>query len=354
MKLLFISGREPAYTRNAVLLNGLCENGVEIIECTSSADSYPIRYIEAIKRYLQNHTQEYDCIFVGFFGQPLVPIIKKLSRKPIILDAFLSAYDTMCFDRKKFMPNSLGGRFFFYLDKVACEKADRILLDTNAHIEYFTQTFGIEKEKFQRVFVGADNQLFFPGPHKSKEDNTFTVFYYGSYLPLQGIDNIIQVAKELERYPDIKFHIAGTGPERQYVDKLALKLDVKNILFDNWVPYTSLPSTIANANVCLGGHFSNISKAKRVIAGKTFQFIAMRKSVIIGDNSANRELFEHRENAMLVKHADPQALANTILELKEDRTLRENIADKGYTTFLEHCTPEVIGRQIKEIIDKRL
>ncbi len=252
------------------------------------------------------------------------------------------------------MPNSLGGRIFFHLDKVACEKADRVLLDTYAHIEYFTQTFGIEEEKFQRAFVGADNQLFFPKPHQSEGDNTFTVFYYGSYLPLQGIDNIIQAAKELERCPDIKFHIVGTGPERQYVDKLALKLNVKNIRFDNWLPYASLPSTIANANVCLGGHFSNISKAKRVIAGKTFQFIAMGKPVIVGDNSANRELFTHRENAMLVEHANPKAIAEAIVELRHNQALRDSIADNGYRTFLERCTPEVIGKEIKKLIERDL
>ncbi len=354
MDVLFISGRERTYTRNAVILRGLRENGVNVIECTSEAKSYPMRYAACMKEFLQRRRRDYDMILVGFFGQPLIPIIRSLTNKPILLDAFLSAYDTMCFDRKKVKPDSLGGRFFYYLDKTACERADKILLDTNTHAEYFSQTFGINKDKFQSVFVGADDVLFCPRSSASARKDTFTVFYYGSYLPLQGIDTIIQAAKKLENYSDIKFEIIGAGPEKQYIDRLSTNLNIKNISFCNWVPYTGLPSAIANADLCLGGHFSEISKAKRVIAGKTFQFIAMKKPVIVGDNPANRELFEHRKNAILVKHADSQVLADAILELKEDPALRERIASKGYTTFLECCTPEVIGKQIKEIIRAHL
>ena len=95
-------------------------------------------------------------VFVGFFGQPLVPVIKKLTSKPIVFDAFLSAYDTMCFDRKKFKPDSCAGGFFYWLDKHSCEQSDRIILDTNAHIDYFLKTFGLPKGKISpRVCRGG-------------------------------------------------------------------------------------------------------------------------------------------------------------------------------------------------------
>lgn len=352
MDVLFISGRERTYTRNAVILRGLRENGVNVIECTSEAKSYPIRYAACMKEFLQQREGDYDIILVGFFGQPLMPIIRSLTSKPILLDAFLSAYDTMCFDRKKVKPDSLVGKFFYYLDKTACERADKILLDTNAHAEYFIRTFGINKDKFQSVFVGADDVLFYPRSSTSARKDKFTVFYYGSYLPLQGIDTIIRAAKKLENYSDIKFELIGTGPERHYIDKLSTNLNTTNISFHNWVPYTSLPSAITNADLCLGGHFSEISKAKRVIAGKTFQFIAMKKPVIVGDSPANRELFEHRENAMLVKHADSQAIADAIVELKEDSKLRDTIAENGYISFLKYCTPKVIGKVIKDSLER--
>ena len=347
MKLLFISGRESTYTRNAVILKSLRELGIEITECTDSSSHYLLRYLKSFEKFIIKRKEDFDLIFIGFFGQPLVPLVKKLTDKPIIFDAFLSAYDTMCFDRKKFTPKSLGGKFFYWLDKHSCELADKILLDTNAHIDYFVSTFDLAEEKFQRVFVGADDSIFYPR-NIIKKANMLTVFYYGTYRPLHGITYIIKAAKKLESYSDIEFEIVGKGPEYKKNMKLAEEMKVENINFIDWIPYEKLPLEIAKADVCLGGHFSDNDKAKRTIAGKTFQFIAMKKPVIIGNSPANRELFEDRKNALLIEHGNADALADAILELKENEKLREKIADGGYRTFREKCIPKVIGKKLKE------
>jgi glycosyltransferase involved in cell wall biosynthesis len=350
MKILFISGREPAYVRNAIILKALQKNGVEIIDCTSSSATYLTRYFKVLSKFIFRRDDDINAVFVGFFGQPLVPIIKKLTGKPIVFDAFLSAYDTMCFDRKKFKPDSYAGSFFYWLDKYSCEQSDRILLDTNAHIDYFLKTFGLPKEKFHRVFVGADESLFYPRDIR-RDDRRFRVFYYSSFLPLHGTEYIVQAASRLHDEREIEFLVAGKGPEHQKVRDLAQKMGVANIRFIDWLPYESLPLEIANSDICLGGHFSDIEKAIRVIAGKTYQFIAMKKPVIVWNGSGNRELFTHKENAFLVKMADADSLANAILELKDNESLRKKIAEAGYKTFMEKCNTAAIGKELKSVIE---
>lgn len=354
MRILFISGREPQYVRNAVILKGLKANNVKIVECTSSASSYFFRYPTILAKFLKENKKNIDLIFVGYLGQPIMPLIRKLINKPIIFDVFLSAYDTMCFDRKKFSPTSVEGRFFYWLDKCSCELADKVLLDTNVHIDYFVNTFNLERLKFQRVFVGADDTIFFPQNVKKKDD-TFKVFYWSTFHPLHGVEYIIRAAEKLRDYKDIKFEIVGKGMEYTRIRKLAQELNLNNVKFTGWIPfkdfYNVISKKIAFADICLGGHFSNIPKAKRVIAEKTFQSIAMKKPVIVGDNPANRELFENKKNALMVEMANAEALADAILELKYNDTLREKIAEEGYKTFKEKCTPEAIGKEIKEIAE---
>jgi len=316
------------------------------------ANNYPKRYVEILLKYPLKINKNYDAIFIGFLGQPLVPIIKQLNNKPIIFDAFISVYDTLCYDRKKYNPNSLMGKLSYYLDKKSCDLSDTVLLDTNTHINYFIDTFGLNNSKFKRIFVGADTNVFYPRNIKKENKDTFKVFYYGTYLPLQGIEYIIHSAKILEKYEEIKFKIVGKGLEHQKIMKLAKSLDVKNIEFIDWIPYAELPIEIAKADICLGGHFSNIDKCKRVISGKTFQFLAMKKPVIVGDNPANKELLTHKENALFVEHANPEDLAEKILELKDDEKLKEKIAENGYKVFKENCTPDVIGVELAKIIEK--
>jgi glycosyltransferase involved in cell wall biosynthesis len=350
MKILFVSGRELAYIRNSMILKSLEKNGVDIINCSASSTSYPARFLRVALNICSQKNSDFDFAFVGFFGQPLVPLIRKFTRKPIIFDAFLSAYDTMCFDRKQFRPDSLAGRFFYWLDKSSCEQADRIVLDTNAHIDYFINTFGLQKEKFHRIFVGADDSLFYPR-EQDRDVDRFRIFYYASYLPLHGIEYVIQAAKMLERDREIEFRIVGRGPRFKAIRRLALALGTTNVDFVDWIPYEDLPLEIAKADICLGGHFSDVEKAKRVVAGKTYQFIAMKKPVIVGDCPGNRELFAHKENAFLVKMADAESLAQAILEMKDSESLRQKMAEAGYKTFLQECSIEAIGKELKRLLE---
>jgi glycosyltransferase involved in cell wall biosynthesis len=350
MKLLFIAGREPSYVRNAVMLQALQRNHVEILDCTDAAAGYPRRLARVVTKFLRARRAAFDGVFVGFFGQPLVPLIAALSDKPILFDAFLSAYDTMCFDRKKFAPDSLPGRFFYALDKKACEQAELVLLDTNSYIDYFCSTFDLPRTKFRRVLVGADESLFYPRPVERPAGDKFRVFYYASYLPLHGTEFIVRAAHLLLGQAEVEFVVVGAGPERERIRVLAEELATTNIRFIDWLPYQRLPDEIAQSDVCLGGHFSDIEKAKRVIAGKTYQFIAMRKPVILGDCPGNRELFEDQKNALLVTMADAESLARAIIELRDDSVLRSRLAEHGYQTFLEHGSVEAISREVAQVL----
>ncbi len=351
-KVVFIAGREPIYTRNTVILRALKNCGVEVLECTSNSKHYITRYLEIITKFifLKNN---YDIIFVGYFGQPLVPIIRILSKKFIIFDAFLSSYDTLCFDRKLFLPNSILGRFFYYLDRYSCKLSDIVILDTDAHINYFIETFGLSKVRFKKIYMGADDSIFIPvGSDRSNKN--FKIFYYSTYHPLHGVEYIIKSAKILEMYKDIEFEIIGDGNEFSKVKELSEDLNLANVKFINRIPldkfYIELKNHITDADVCLGGHFSQVNKGKRVIAEKTFQFIAMKKPVIVGDNSANRELLEDRKSALFVRHADPEALSTAILMLKENESLRNIIAEGGYKIFKEKCSSKVMEEEIRLIL----
>lgn len=112
MKILFISGREPEYTRNQVILKGLRENNVEVVQCTDSSKKYTLRTLKVLLKFIFTNKRNIDLIFVGFLGQHLMPFVHLFSKKPIIFDAFISTYDTLCFERKKFKPKSLIGKFF--------------------------------------------------------------------------------------------------------------------------------------------------------------------------------------------------------------------------------------------------
>jgi glycosyltransferase involved in cell wall biosynthesis len=331
LTILFLCGRELSYTRNNVLYNALSNRG-KVKDISSSHKNYLIRHLIVIYRFLISR-RDYDVVFVGFYGQLLVPVVRLFTRKPIIFDAFISTYQTLCFDRKKFSPRSPVGKLAFYLDKYSCNKSNKILLDTNAHIDYFVNTFGIDKNKFLRIFVGADEELFYPRPAvKNKKPIVFT---YSAYQPLHGTEYIVEAAKILENKAN--FIIVGKGIERKKIDNLVAKLKPKNITFIDWVPYKKLPEYISKSDVCLGGHFGNTQKAKMVIAGKTFQFIAMKKPTILTINMANLELFSQQEG-MFCEQADEKSLAKKINELITDRKKALTVTNIEHRRFNDEAS----------------
>lgn len=87
MKVLFIAGREPSYVRNVMLLKALELLGHETIECTDPARTYLARFPRVLAKFLRRRAHRVETVVVGFFGQPLVHVIKGLVRRPLLFDA---------------------------------------------------------------------------------------------------------------------------------------------------------------------------------------------------------------------------------------------------------------------------
>lgn len=337
------------YSRNSILISGLKKNGVDVIECRTDLRGF-FKYINLIKKHWKMK-KKYDVIIVGFQGVQAVILAKFLTRKTIIFDAFASLYDSMVMDRKSVKAGGFVARYYWWLDKISMTLADIVLFDTNEHIDYASNEFGIKKQKFRRIFVGADTNIFYPIKKKNNSEK-FKVLFYGSFLPLHGIDYIVKAAKLLEKEKDIVFEIVGWGPEKEKIIELFNHLKPENLFFIGGLDKGLLREKIGEADLCLG-IFGNTDKTKRVIPNKVYECIAMRRPVVTADTPAIRELFKDDE-LMLVKIADHVSLANAIMFLKNNSELANSIAQKGYQKFLKFATPDILGKQLLEIINENI
>ena len=288
IKILYLSSYKPNYTRTETLLDLFSRNNIKYKSIITGKEKF--KYFKLIWNLLLNQNK-YDLIFVAFRGHEILPFIKLFAKKPIIYDAFISIYDTICFDRQIFKPQSIIGRLLKWYDTFLCKISDFVLLDTKTHRQYFIDEFNILCDKIGYLYVGC-NEKMFKAIKTKKDPNKFVIFWYGNSFPLQGVDNILKAAKKLEKHPNILFRLVG--PVRQKHQKLVDKLKLKNVQFIDWVPYEKLPLEIAKADLCLGGHFSTIPKATRVVPGKVFQFLACAKSTLVAVNPANLELFNNK------------------------------------------------------------
>jgi glycosyltransferase involved in cell wall biosynthesis len=346
MTICYFGLYNPNYSRNKILISGLKFNGVSIIECRTEM-SGPIKYWDLIKKHWSIR-QKYDIMIVGFPGFQAAVLAKFLTGKPIIFDAFYSIFDSLVEDRKIVGAKSARGKYLWLLDWLSCRLADRVLLDTNAQIGYFIKEFGLNSNKFIRVLVGSNDEIIFPLPREKKDH--FLVHFHGSFIPLQGIEYIVEAAKILEN-ENIRFNIIGHGQTYKKVTGWAQKLGIKNINFIKPVSYDALNDYLAQADVVLG-IFGQTGKARRVIPNKVYEGLAAKRPVITGDSPAIRELLTDGRDVILCRLNDAQDLSAKIIELKNNRRLMEEVAEKGYQLFILKLTPKIIVENLLDIINR--
>ncbi|HPB67987.1 MAG TPA: glycosyltransferase [Candidatus Omnitrophota bacterium] len=344
ISICFLPGRESSYARTRVILKSLqTVEGLKVYDCSCAFKS-KLRYFLSFFQFLK-YKNKSDLIFVGFLGQFLIPFVKVCTRKKIILDAFLSIYQTMVYDRKVFAAGSVLARLARFCDRMACRLADIVILDTDQHIQYFQKEYHFDKRHFVKVLVGSDTSVMHPRDDIAEEKG-FLVHFHGEYQPLHGAIYIVKAAAFL---PDIKFQMIGKGREYLQCVQLAQELHLKNITFLPPVPYEELSQHMARASVCLG-IFGDTPKTQMVIPHKVYEAIAMKKAVITAETAAAMELLEHKKDVFFCKPENPRSLADAVLELRGNPELRNRIAENGYLTFEKHCSENKIGQILKGII----
>ena len=355
--------------RVRILLRGLRENGVELLECHRElwegvedksqlagvftkmriALRWLVTYPVLIWRYLR--LPRHDVVLVGYLGHLDVLLLwpfARLRRVPVVWDAFLSLYDTVVNDRQLVSARNPLAKILFAWEWLACRAADYVLLDTRAHADYFVSTFGIPPERTGNVPVGVEPEIFYPGDRKPENtEGPLVILFYGQCIPLHGISTILQAAQAADDLP-IHWILIGQGQEEQKIREILQGNSPKNIEWIPWVPYDQLVEYIWRSDICLG-IFGSSGKAGRVIPNKVFQVIACAKPLITRDSPAIRELLgPDMPGVYLVNPGDAEALLAAVRRFREERPDLASIP--LHAGPVEQIQPSTIGKRLVRIL----
>lgn len=312
--ILFITTKNLDYLRNVQEINLLKKEAASVDILGYKDKSYIKRLIKIYFRLLFRSVKKYDAIFIGFAPQLILPFFSfKFKKKTIIMDFFISVYDTMVFDRKKFKENSLLAKLCKYLDKKCIHMADYVISDTSAHGDYFSEEFELDRNKINTLYLEADTSIYNNKVYSRPENlrNKFVILYFGSILPLQGIEVILEAIALIKNKDDMHFYIIGP------LGNNAKKVYDESVEYIDWLPQEKLAEYIRYSDLCLAGHFNkDINKAKRTIPGKAYIYEAMDKPMILGENPATHELYKEDDKHFFVEMGNAKKLADIILEIK--------------------------------------
>ena len=352
------------YARNQILIAGLQSQGFDVIEChatlwqsvedrVNAASGGWLRpqfwwrvtraYFNLLRRY--RRTGDYDVLLVGYpghFDVFLAWILAKIYRKPLAWDVLNSLY-LITTERGIIQQSPSTVKIIRTLEGLACHLPDMLFLDTQAFVDWFGEIYRIPTEKFRLIPIGVDERFF--GPlEKRISDEYFRVIYYGSYIPNHGVETIIRAAKILEDDRTIRIEMIGSGPELLKARQLAAELQLKNLIFVDWLEREELTKRLANADLILGA-FGTTKQLELTNNNKIYEGFAMLKPVISGDSPALPEVLQHGVHLYLCERGNPQSLAEGIQVLKAQPDLREALVDHGEQIVSQYFDTRAIGKQ---------
>ncbi len=339
-------GHHAGYPRSAVILEGLARLGVSVVACVANPRLKVIRRYSSLLRRWKGIDHRFDAVFVPEFRHKDMPLAHVLARRagvPCIFDPLVSRFDTRVHDRADADVRGLQASHNKNLDRMSFALADVVLADTRAHADLFRDELAPPDTRVRVLEVGYDDAVFQPAPDL-RADGVATVLFYGSFLPLHGVEVVVAAAARLRDDARIRFDLVGGGQTRDAVERFVLEHRLGNVSMTTRIALSELPARIAGATVCLG-IFGTTPKAMRVIPNKVYQCMGMERAVISMHSPALRETFRLDEEVVAVPPGDPDALARAIRTLVADAAYRARIAQAGAARVARDFTPVPIARR---------
>jgi glycosyltransferase involved in cell wall biosynthesis len=366
------------HPRVAIILDGLRRHGDDVLEANAPLGLDTAQRIAMVRRpwlayrlvlrlgrcwwqlarcvlRLRRGTR-IDAVVVGYLGQFDVLLARALfPRGLIVLDLLVFGADTAD-DRGLGRAGGPRRRLLGWLDRAAAATADIVVVDTMENRSLLAVR---QRPKAVVVAVGAPASWLAAGAARARVSGAgsalssgsagsvtapMRVVFFGLFTPLQGIEVIATALAQLGDRADIAVTMVGTGQLYERARRLAA--GNTHVRWRDWIASADLPEFVAGHDVCLG-IFGTGSKGRRVVPNKVFQGAAAGCAIITSDTAPQRRTLGPAA-AILVAPGDPDALAQALRNLADDRTLLARLATSARELALRSFTPEQVVEPLRE------
>lgn len=349
MKILYISRTRLNYSLNAVYINGLRQNGVEVLSFKLPSNS--LRSYFAALDFVRKNRADSDLMIVGYDSSSLAVFLRPFYRKKMVYCAVLPIYERLVVSRKLVGRFSPRGIFYWLIDFLAFHFADATMMESKNQIDHASRFYFTPKRKFIHSWIGVDENNFFYDPETEKFSK-FTVLFRGVLMPEAGFEQVIHAAKILEG-EEIDFLMLSGGLLLDKAEKLIKAIGPSDLkLISNLLSYDELRTLMQKCHLSLG-QLSDHERLERTVPHKVFESLAMKLPYLTAANPAILELLKEGETCLTCVPADTRSLADRILWAKNNYHKTTEIAENGYRFFTNELGSANLARNLLNTLNNR-
>lgn len=176
--------------------------------------------------------------------------------------------------------------------------------------------------------------------------------YVGSFENYEGLDDLIAAAALLAQHGRrFRLLLIGDGPMLPTLRTQAERDGLgSRVIFAGRVPHSEVMRYYSLIDLCPFPR-KPWKVCELVSPLKPLEAMAQGKTVLVSDTAALTELVQDGRNGVVVRGADPEALARAIAPLLDDRGTREKLGSEARTWASAHRTWKAIGENCAEVYD---
>lgn len=356
----------PGYPRTRSLRAGLQASGIEVRECREPGLGRTKQQLlrapwrlpatwwqqrQQRQRLLERVRAEIAagrprCLVVPYPGHALAEPLRAATDVPIVLDLFLSAYDTVVEDRQLVQPGSLLAAWLQRLDARACRAADLVLLDTPCNAAYAAALTGVPAERFGWLPVGDPDAPASVTASEPSRDGRLRLLFFGTGVPLHGLDVLLDA---LARVPAVELTLVGGANDDRAQAKALLGDRLR--LEPAFVDRARLAELLAQCQL-VAGVFGRSGKAQRVVPFKVVHALAAGRPVVTADTPALSGWLEGSGAVFPVPAANVAALADQLRALAAAPERVAAAARVARSTFDRHFAVPCLARRWQQLLSQ--
>lgn len=324
-------------------------DGLPVIRCFTFRQVFSLKglrkfgvytYLLTLFLYLIKHRYEYDIIHIHQLGPHAFPgvVAARLLGKKSLIKVGNSGQAS---DIKVMQENrQIWGTKYLFPKTRTC---DRVIAISNLIKQELLEN-GFRFDQIVRLSNGVEVDEI-----KPKTDYSITgkvlLTYVGRLHRQKGADILLDALKKMtELRPDLcwQLMILGTGPLTSQLKHQAQKHDIADRIefygvVDNVVDYLAKTDIFV-----LPSRVEGLSNA-------LLEAMAAGLPCVATDIAANTEIIQHGYNGLLTPEENEEAMAQSLLRLIDDETLRTQLGEQARRTIVECYSLETIADKYLEL-----
>jgi glycosyltransferase involved in cell wall biosynthesis len=239
-----------------------------------------------------------------------------------------------------------------WLEKFLYHQANLLIVNSPGFIDH-VQSKGARQVEL--VPNGSDVDMFDPDDYGLSFrrglglGNKFVVLYAGAHGISNDLEVVLEAAHLLRNNPEIVIVLLGDGKEKSALMNKAASMGLENVKFLPPIPKNEMPTALAAADTCLA-ILKPIPLYATVYPNKVFDYMAAGRPVILAIAGVISQVVEKAGAGITVPPGNPNALADSINTLANDKQARIEMGRRGRKAVETHFNRQLLAEKLEKIL----